>query len=107
MVAVAGRQIVAGLGDADDRLAGLQLGTGEAEIQIALHIERGHARIMRIVEPVLRAKMTAGAVAGGRVPIGWLFCHGVSPSMQTHLSTSGLPMSGMSVGALPGSASMV
>ncbi len=75
VVAVAGREVVAGLGDADDRLAGLQLGAGEAVIEVALHVERGHARIVRVVEPFLRAKVAASAVAGGGMPIGWLFCH--------------------------------
>src|SRR4029079_1563636 len=74
MVAVAGGEVVAGLGDADDRLAGLELGAGEAVVQVALHIERGHARIMRVVEPFLRAEVAASAVAGG-MPIGRLFCH--------------------------------
>src|SRR3954464_9490460 len=75
MVAVAGGEVVAGLGDADDRLAGLKLGAGETVVQIALQIESGHARIMRIVEPFLRAKVAASAVAGGGMPIGWFFCH--------------------------------
>ena len=61
-MAVAGRQVGAGLGDADDRLAGLQLLAGEAEIQVALEIERGHVGIVGIVEPELGAQLVA---AGG------------------------------------------
>src|SRR5690606_7641644 len=53
---VAGRQIAAGLGDADDRLAGGEFVEGEPEIEIALQIERGHAGIVRIVEPELRTQ---------------------------------------------------
>src|SRR5690606_15281811 len=51
MVAVAGAEIGAGLGDADDRLARHQLLAAEAEIEIALEIERGHIGVVRIVEP--------------------------------------------------------
>ena len=47
----------AGLGDADDRLARLQLGPGEAVIEVALEIERGHARIVGVVEPQARAEL--------------------------------------------------
>ena len=56
MMAVARAEIGAGLRDADDRLARGQLLAGEAVIEIALEIERGHARIVRIVEPQLRAQ---------------------------------------------------
>jgi hypothetical protein len=51
VMAVAGGQVRPGLGDADDRLAGLQLLAGDAEIQVALDIERRHAGVVRIVEP--------------------------------------------------------
>ena len=53
---VAGRQVGAGLGDADDRLAGGQLLARQPVIEVALEIERGHARIVGIVEPQLRAQ---------------------------------------------------
>ena len=59
VVAVAGRQVRAGLGDADQRLAGLQLGARQAEVEVALQIERGHLRIVGIVEPLLRAEFFA------------------------------------------------
>ena len=52
MVAVARGEVVAGLGDADDRLAGLQFRPGQAVVQVALEIERGHSRIVRVVEPL-------------------------------------------------------
>ena len=54
MMAVARRKVGAGLGDADDRLAGLQLLAGQAVVQVALEIERGHAWIFGIVEPQFR-----------------------------------------------------
>ena len=57
VVAVAGREIGAGLGDADDRLARLQLLRREAEIEVALDIERGHSGIVGIVEPKARTKL--------------------------------------------------
>ena len=56
VMAVARRQIRAGLRDADDRLAGAQLLAGQAVVEIALEIERGHARVVGIVEPQLRAQ---------------------------------------------------
>ena len=52
VMAVAGRKIGAGLGDADDRLAGAQFAGRQAEIEIALEIERRHSRVVRIVEPL-------------------------------------------------------
>jgi hypothetical protein len=51
MVPVARGEVVAGLGDADDRLAGLQFLPGQAVVQVALEIQRGHSRVMRVVEP--------------------------------------------------------
>src|SRR3954470_14808953 len=57
VVAVAGREIGAGLGDADDRLARLQLLRRQAEIEVALDIERGHPGIVGIVEPEARTKL--------------------------------------------------
>jgi hypothetical protein len=53
---VARRQIAAGLRDSDDRLARGQFVKREPVIQIALQVERGHAGIVRIVEPELRAQ---------------------------------------------------
>jgi hypothetical protein len=60
MVAVTWRQVVAGLGNADDRLAGLQLLPGQAVIEIALEIERGHAGVGRIVKPFAGAEFAPG-----------------------------------------------
>ncbi len=56
VVAVAGRKIRAGLGDADDGLAAGQFLAGEAEIQVPLEVDRRHARVGGIVEPGLRAQ---------------------------------------------------
>ena len=52
MVTVARRQVVAGLRDADDRLAGLQFFAGQAIIEVALQIERGHPGIVWVVKPL-------------------------------------------------------
>jgi hypothetical protein len=54
VMAIARAQVGAGLGDADYRLAGCELGAREPVIDIALQVERGHARIIRVVEPQLR-----------------------------------------------------
>ena len=59
MMPVAGREVGAGLRDADDRLAGAQLLRGEPEVHVALEIERRHAGIFRIVAPELRAQLLA------------------------------------------------
>src|SRR5262249_58401566 len=56
VVPVAGAQVRAGLRDADNRFAGRQLLTRQSVIEVALEIERGHARIVRIVEPQLRTQ---------------------------------------------------
>ena len=69
MVAVARRQIIAGLRDTDDRFAGLQFLTGQAVIEVALEIERGHARIVRVVEPFEGAEFPALAIAGNIVVV--------------------------------------
>src|SRR5262249_5501443 len=54
---VAGRQIRARLGDADDRLAGGELLTSEAVVHVALEIERGHVGVVGVVEPLPRAQL--------------------------------------------------
>src|SRR4029077_3187849 len=59
VMAVAGREVRAGLRDADDRLAGAQLLRREAEVHVALEVERRHAGVFRIVEPELRAQILA------------------------------------------------
>src|SRR3569833_2877306 len=46
-----GRQVAAGLGDADDRFARLQFLARQTEVQIALQIQRRHVGIAGIVEP--------------------------------------------------------
>jgi hypothetical protein len=52
MMAVAGREVRARLGNADDRPAGLQLLAREAPVHVALEIERRHVGIVRIGEPL-------------------------------------------------------
>ena len=64
VMAVAGREVGAGLGDADERLAGLQLLARQAPVHVALDVERGHVRIVRIVEPDLRPELYLRAVLG-------------------------------------------
>src|SRR5262245_30454864 len=56
MMAIAGREVRAGLGDATIGLPDVSLLLGQPEIEVALEIERGHARIVGIVEPQLRAQ---------------------------------------------------
>ncbi len=51
MVTVAGGEVGAGLGDADDRLAAGQLVEGHAVVEVALEIKRRHVRVVRVVEP--------------------------------------------------------
>ncbi len=51
VMAVAGREVRAGLGDPDDGLARLQLLDRQAEVQVTLQIERRHVRVRGIVEP--------------------------------------------------------
>ena len=56
MDAVARRDVAAALGYADDGQARLQLGAGQAEIQLPLEIQRGHVRLGGVVEPVAAAE---------------------------------------------------
>ncbi len=60
VMAVARRKIVAGLRDADDRLAGLQFMPGQAVIEVALEVERGHAGVVRVVEPFAGTEFASG-----------------------------------------------
>ena len=84
VMAVAGRQVRAGLRDADDRLAGAQLLAGQAVVQVALEIERGHARIVGIVEPELRAQLSSGRNRG----LVALSCHdGLSSARKRRART--------------------
>ena len=62
VVAVAGGEVRAGLGDPDDRQARLQLLRRQTEIQVALQIQRCHVGVGGIVEPGTRAQpFAAGA----------------------------------------------
>ena len=70
VVAIAGRKIRAGLGDADNRLARAKFARGQAEIEVALNIERGHARVFRIVEPEARAQGPPGVALRAAVRFG-------------------------------------
>src|SRR5581483_1299892 len=56
MMAIAGREVRARLGDTDDGLAGLQLLERDAVVQVALQVKRRHVRIGRVVEPGARAQ---------------------------------------------------
>jgi hypothetical protein len=63
MMPVAGREVGAGLRDADDRLARLQFLARHPVVQVALEIDAGHVRVVGIVEPVLAAEPLALVVA--------------------------------------------
>ncbi len=56
VMAIARREIGAGLRDADDWLAGRELRLGQSVVEIALEIERCHPGVVGIVEPQLRAQ---------------------------------------------------
>ena len=62
---VAGRQVAAALGDADDRLARLQFLQRQAEGHVAFQVERGHVGIVGIVEPGARAQLAVGFLGHG------------------------------------------
>jgi hypothetical protein len=57
MVAVTGAKIAAGLRNADDRFARLQLAARQAVIQIAFKIERVHLGIVGVHEPLPRSEV--------------------------------------------------
>src|SRR5665213_307554 len=63
VMAIARRQVGAGLRDADDRPARLQLRKRQAEVHIAFQVQRGHIRVVLIVEPGAGAQATGW---GGR-----------------------------------------
>ena len=56
VVPVAGREVAAALGDADDGLAGAQLVRRDPVVHEALEVERGLVDALGIVEPVARAE---------------------------------------------------
>ena len=64
VMTIAGRQVAAGLRDADDRLARLQLLQRQAEVHVALQIERSHVGVGGIVEPCARAQAARRAGCG-------------------------------------------
>jgi hypothetical protein len=76
---VARREVGAGLRDADDRLAGAQFLRRQAEVHVALEIERRHAGIFRIVEPELRAQRLALGMRGLGQFLRGLLGHDFSP----------------------------
>ena len=51
MMAIAGRQIGAGLRNADNRPSRLQLGKRQSEVHVSLQVQSGHVRVGRIVKP--------------------------------------------------------
>ena len=55
MVAVTGREIATGLGDADNGLARLEFLRCEAKIQVALQVERCLVGLVQVVEPAFAA----------------------------------------------------
>src|SRR5208282_4289939 len=77
VMAITGRQIRAGLRNADDRLVSAQLVEREPEIQIALEVYRRHARVGWVIEPGTRAQSPCGAAVFDRV------FHGLDPRPST------------------------
>src|SRR6476660_6029532 len=57
VVAVTWREVRPRLGDANDGLAGLQLLTLQAEVHVALQIQRRHVGVVRIGAPPARAEL--------------------------------------------------
>jgi hypothetical protein len=53
VVAIAGAEVAAGLGNANDGFARLQLVSRQTVVEIAFEIERRHLLIVGIVEPLL------------------------------------------------------
>jgi hypothetical protein len=82
VVAIARRQVVAGLRDADNRLAGLQFLARQAIIEVALQIERGHPRIVRVVKPLKGTEFPALSV-DTRLVIA--FFHGFLPHCKLQI----------------------
>jgi hypothetical protein len=72
MVPIARREVRTTLGDADDRLAGCELLLRQSKVKVALEIKCSHARIVRVIEPQLRAQ-------GRPLSIAW---HGKPPEFQ-------------------------
>src|SRR4029078_1691063 len=64
IVAGAGRQDRAGLRDADDRFSGPQLRRRQPVVEIALEVERRHARVIGIIEPELGSQLPFGFSGG-------------------------------------------
>jgi hypothetical protein len=67
MVAVARREVAAGLRDADDRATRLQLVARQPVVHEALDIERRHVRMRGIVEPLPAAQAAWGVCHGEAV----------------------------------------
>ena len=61
---VAGRQITARLGDADDRLAAAQFLGCDTIIHEPLEIEGGHVHAFVVIEPVARAQSALAVLLG-------------------------------------------
>src|SRR5262249_37688663 len=60
MMPVAGDEIAACLGDADDRSTGLEFISSNAEIEEPLEIQSGHFRIGRVIPPRLTTEHAVG-----------------------------------------------
>src|SRR6056297_672513 len=61
---VARRDVAAGLRNADDRAPALKLVARVFLVLVALDVKRGHARVVRIVEPFLRPETFVGTRVG-------------------------------------------
>ena len=78
VVAVTRGEVAAGLGDADDGLAALELLAGDAVVHVALDVERGHAGVGGVVEPAAAAEHGGGAVGLAVTVVHWFVLPGVS-----------------------------
>ena len=74
MMAVAGREIGTCLGDADDGPPRLQFIERQAEIHVALQVQRGGIGMRAIVEPGARAQLAGRGGISVRVAHGRRFC---------------------------------
>ena len=69
----------------DDRLAALQFRAGEAEVEVALEVERGHVGIGRVVEPGLGTvleRLRRGA-CHGILQLSYIYRQGPAASMAS------------------------
>src|SRR6185436_2326058 len=82
VMTIAWRQIIAGLRNADDGLARLQLLARQTVVQIPLYIESRHIRIGGIVEPGARPQRPAAGHFIGHGYLPWWLNHIIYPMLS-------------------------